>query len=168
MAAKRPGSRTGSRSGSRSKGPSSREGKAARPAGSLVLDEALAGIAPPRDELEAGFFHRTLARWLGLPEGRGQAEAPVLWSYDFWKAEIVELGAAQGRVRYAAHVYRGASARAERYEYWLELDGARRIRRSGWLSQAPDLMREVDAFLPPPPPGAGELAALFADAPSDD
>ncbi|MCC7111786.1 MAG: hypothetical protein IT382_21000 [Deltaproteobacteria bacterium] len=168
MAAKRPGSRSRSRAGSRSKGPSSREGQAERPAGALVLDEALAGIAPPEDELEAGFFHRTLARWLGLPEGRGGAEAPVLWSYDFWKAEIVELGAAQGRVRYAAHVYRGASARAERYEYWLELDGTRRIRRSGWLSQAPDLMREGDAFLPPPPPDAAELAALFHDAPADD
>src|SRR5688572_11644567 len=37
----------------------------------LDLAAALAGIAPPRDDdaVDAGFFHRTLARWLGLPEG---------------------------------------------------------------------------------------------------
>lgn len=160
MVAKRP------KPASRSK--SSREGRARRDPSGLALDDALAGIAPPVDEVEAGFFHRTLARWLGLPEGQGEAPGPVLWSYDFWKAEIVPLGAAHGRHRFAAQVYRGAELRPERYEYWLELDAKRRIRRSGWESQAPDLTADADTFAPPPPPAGADLASLFHDAPTDE
>lgn len=139
----------------------------------LGLDDALAGIAPPEDELDAGFFHRTLARWLGLPEGKGAPATPVLWSYDFWKAEIVPLGSpphgtGRGRARFAAQVYRGAEATVERYEYWLELDDARRITRSGWETRAPDLASESGSFTPPATPGAAALAALFRDGPADD
>ncbi|MBI1947370.1 MAG: hypothetical protein HYS27_16875 [Deltaproteobacteria bacterium] len=149
-----------------------------RPTSELGLDDALAGIAPPEDELDAGFFHRTLARWLGLPEGKGAPATPVLWSYDFWKAEIVPLGtvsprgapvgSGRGRARFAAQVYRGADATVERYEYWLELDDARRITRSGWETRAPDLASESGAFTPPTAPGAAALAALFRDGPADD
>ncbi len=160
MAAKR------SKRTSRSKGASIGADGAA--SGQPGLDAALAGIAPPDDELDAGFFHRTLARWLGLPEGRGEAPLPVLWSYDFWKAEIVALGSERGRVRFAAAVFRGSAERAERYEYWLELDEAQRIRRSGWATRAPDLTRDLGGFTVSPAPSMTELAGLFHDGPADE
>lgn len=131
------------------------------------LEDALAGITPPNDEIDAGFFHRTLARWLGLPEGKDGGATPVTWSYDFWKAEIVALGGARGRQRFAAQVYRGRDARMERYEYWLELDEHRRIRASGWATRAPDLTNDVPVAAPPAP-SAATLAALFADGTDDD
>ncbi len=132
------------------------------------LEGALVGIAPPDDELDAGFFHRTLARWLGLPEGKDGAATPVLWSYDFWKAEIVPLGTGGGRRRFAAQVYRGHDARMERYEYWLELDDERRIRRSGWAGQAPDLTSDGGVAPVDAPPSVAALAALFSDGPADE
>ena len=132
------------------------------------LEDALVGIAPPADEIDAGFFHRTLARWLGLPEGRDAGTTPVLWSYDFWKAEIVPLESAGARRRYAAQVYRGLDAHMERYEYWLELDDQRRIRRSGWASGAPDLTSDLGAPAMTAAPSAATLEALFLDAATDD
>jgi hypothetical protein len=146
------------------------------------LAGALAGIRPPPDEpIEAGFFHRTLARWLGLPEGRSPVslargargkDAPVLWSYGFWKAELHPAEtqvAADGRRRevWQAHVYRTSTAgesAADVFSYWLELDDKRRIRRSGWLSTPPDLL--ADASAPSTPTARltdAQQAALFAD-----
>lgn len=152
----------------RGKRTTSGSGAGRQPPSELGLDDALAGIAPPEDEIDAGFFHRTLARWLGLPEGKGQPATPVLWSYDFWKAEIVPLGTLRGRARFAAQVYRGGSVAVERYQYWLELDDAHRITRSGWETRAPDLTREASAIPPPPTPTPATLDALFRDGPADD
>ena len=42
-------------------------------------------------DVDAGFFHRTLARWLGLPEGETQVKNPVRWDYGFWKATFEPL-----------------------------------------------------------------------------
>lgn len=113
----------------------------------LDVAAALTGIVPPKPavELTAAFFHRTLARWLGLPEGRTpgrKMEAP-LWDYDFWKAEIVDEGAADGRRAFTARVYRKADGAPESHRYWLKVDDKGRIRSSGWLGEPPDLLGEA-------------------------
>lgn len=127
---------------------------------SLDLGRALAGIEPPQERVEvsAGFFHRTLARWLGLPEGRQpgrkEAQAP-LWDYDFWKAELVEEGTDErGRRSYAARIFRVVTGGPELYRYWVKLDASGRIRSSGWMTDAPAL---VDA------PRAPVAAATLSD-----
>lgn len=132
------------------------------------LQRALIGLAaPPAEVVEAGFFHRTLARWLGLPEGRvpGRAAPDVSWSYSFWKAELTQTSAEEaGKQRWEAHVFRGPTSTAERYAYWIELDERARIRRSGWLTAAPDLLREDTAFGADSPPGpfdSGTLRRIF-------
>lgn len=138
---------------------------------SFDLARALAGIAPPleRVEISAGFFHRTLARWLGLPEGRQpgkrMATAP-LWDYDFWKAELIDDGAdATGRHSYTAKVFRVLDSQPEPHRYWIKFDGAGRIRRSGWFSTAPDLLDAPRAAPPSPVITAGDLARIFRDDP---
>jgi hypothetical protein len=131
---------------------------AARDHHSLDLGRALVGITPPveRVEIVAGFFHRTLAHWLGLPEGkqpgRKKTDAP-LWDYDFWKAELVDDGEADGRRFFVAKVFRLAGD-VELYRYWVKLDAARRIKSSGWITRAPNLLATAstdgagDALIP--------------------
>ena len=135
------------------------------------ITKALIGVgAPHADVVEAGFFHRTLARWLGLPEGRmpGSRGAPdVSWSYSFWKAELVRTWANGGRQLWEAQVFRGPAAPAERYEYWIDLDERARIRRSGWLTSAPDLLRE-DVGFETQPVDQGALARLFDTSDDED
>lgn len=144
----------------------------------LDVEAALAGLVPPRPSVDvtAAFFHRTLARWLGLPEGKPpgkKTEAP-LWDYAFWKAEIVEE---DGDVRasrrtFTARLYRRADGPAESHRYWLKIDDKGRIRGSGWLSEPPDLLSEDGdvgegeprLVTPAAELDAAALAALFADA----
>jgi hypothetical protein len=157
-------------------------GKKDRPPGPAAsepgLEGMLAGIVPPPPtdvgaEVSAGFFHRTLARWLGLPEGRSpgrRAEAP-LWDYDFWKAELVDetADARAPRRTYTARVYRTADEEPESYRYWVKLDARGRIKGSGWLTAAPDLLAALPAggsgaFRAPAPLPRAVLDKLFVDA----
>ena len=130
----------------------------------LDVKDVLAGLAPPRadDEVSAGFFHRTLARWLGLPEGRQPGRkktAPVLWDYDFWKAELH----ADGDGAYTAKLYRKPEGDPEVVRYWIKLDAGGRIRQSGWLTTAPVLVDEGPRnFGPARTVDDTQMAALYS------
>lgn len=107
--------------------------------------------APLPIELSAGFFHRTLLRWMRL-EAADASEPAVKWDYDFWKTELVEERdvdagvpeASEGcRVRvFSAVAHRGEGSGPERYRYWVEMDAEGAITRSGWLSKPPDLLAD--------------------------
>jgi hypothetical protein len=122
---------------------------------SFDLEGALATVPVPSsvEPVAAGFFHRTLARWLGLPEGRMPSKAPdVTWSYSFWKAELAQVEADGARQTWEARVFQTASERDEdaaTFRYWIELDKQARIKRSGWLSAPPDLLSERDTWQRP-------------------
>lgn len=137
---------------------------------SLDLGLALAGIEPPAERIDvsAGFFHRTLARWLGLPEGKQpgkkKAEAP-LWDYDLWKAELVDEGELAGGRAYTARVFRVAASEPEHYRYWVRLDAGGRIKASGWLTKAPELFDAPRPSVPPAALSDRDLARVFEDDP---
>lgn len=109
-------------------------------------------------DVDAGFFHRTLSRWMGLigDDSAAAARAPT-WDYRFWKAELVEEGvladhaaalsasASPSRVTtWSAVVWRGESAGPERYRYWVAFDDLGFVVGSGWLSAPPDLLGDAD------------------------
>lgn len=112
---------------------------------------------PEATEIDAGFFHRTLMRWMGLaPKDDSPAGRAPLWDYRLWKAELLAEGSEEGhaailsadaqplQVRtWSAIVYRGASRAAERYRYWVAFDALGRVGGSGWLSPPPDLLVEA-------------------------
>jgi hypothetical protein len=119
--------------------------------------------APEPTEVEAGYFHHTLRRWLGAStDADDEARAP-LWDYDFWKAELERAGEVpapgddDGSVEaWVARVWRGEEAEPEQYRYWIDAsDGA--IQRSGWLTDPPDLLGG------PEPSGAFVAGAQGAD-----
>ncbi len=127
-------------------------------------------LSQPAVVVDAGFFHRTLSRWLGIDDDAAndspraprtsapRARAtPAVWDYDFWKAALEESGelaaaaSPEGRRalgvpkdarvrRFSALVYRGERGAPERFEYWIAVDEKGRIRRSGWLTPPPDLL----------------------------
>src|SRR5439155_7598992 len=92
----------------------------------LDVKAALAGLVPPVDDavISAGFFHRTFARWLGLPAGKQPARkktAPPLWDYDFWKAELVDDGTdAVDRRVFTARIFRRPEGDPEVVRYWVK------------------------------------------------
>jgi hypothetical protein len=143
-------------------------GVASRPDDELDVRAALAGLAPPvDDDVSAGFFHRTLARWLGLPEGKQPGRkraAPPLWDYDFWKAELVRDADLDDKRHYTAHLFRTADGEPEVVRYWVKLDAAGRIKQSGWLSAAPVLLDagSTTAFKTQPGLDAGAIQRLFS------
>ncbi|MFZ9887063.1 MAG: hypothetical protein ACO3JL_06140, partial [Myxococcota bacterium] len=110
--------------------------------------------APDLPPIDAGFFHRTLMRWMGLaPNDDSPAGRAPLWDYRFWKAELLAEGSEEGhaailsadaqplQVRtWSAIVYRGARSDPERYRYWVAFDSLGRVGGSGWLSSPPDLL----------------------------
>lgn len=108
--------------------------------------------ADAHDVVDAGFFHRTLARWLGLPEGQGpsRAKAPVRWEYGFWKATFEPLTSSSespdGRATYAADLFRTREGPVERVSWFVKKDTRGRIVEAGWLSAPPRLLDDaVDA-----------------------
>jgi len=119
--------------------------------------------------VDAGFFHRTLARWLGLPEGRSSARAPVQWEYGFWKATfepqakgagaVNDAGdsADDGRDLFAADLSRTRDGPIERVMWFVKKDARGRITEAGWLSAPPQL---IDA----PASGATDEAPTLDDA----
>lgn len=108
-------------------------------------------------DIDAGFFHRTLMRWMGLaPNDDSPAGRAPLWDYRFWKAELLAEGSEEGhaavlsadaeplQVRtWSAIVHRGASRAPEHYRYWVAFDALGRVGGSGWLSPPPDLLVEA-------------------------
>ncbi|MCP4501869.1 MAG: hypothetical protein GY822_18070 [Deltaproteobacteria bacterium] len=117
-------------------------------------------IAPPKVEIDAGFFHLSLLRWLGLLDN-DQDELAARWSYDFWRADVTPLEAVQapevpaGAQVYEATVYandafdegelesdephRDAQA-YQAHRYFVLFDDEEHIVNAGWLSAPPDLL----------------------------
>ena len=118
-------------------------------------------------DIDAGFFHRTLARWLGLPEGRapGQEQAPIVWDYAFWKAELVASGDDGERSIFEALVHRSADAAPEHYRYWVVLDARGRISHCGWLGPVPRLLDDTMGAFASRPVDEAAVAALYRDEP---
>lgn len=151
------------------------------------VDKMLTSLAPsrvaaPPVEVDAGFFHRTLSRWLGLDAGRTKGPRALpepSWDYDFWKAVLEDDGvvdASQVRGaptkgvvhRFTALVFRGERAEPERYAYWIALDDAGRIKRSGWFTAPPDLLGTSprafrDPSRPTPPSKPDAFDRLYDD-----
>ena len=131
----------------------------------LDVKKALAGIVPPEAALDvsAGFFHRTLARWLGLPEGRQPGRtraAPPLWDYDFWKAEL--KNDADGA--WTAKLYRTERGQPEIVRYRVKLDAKGRIRASEWLTAPPNLVDDgASVFARATPLDPAAMPLLFLD-----
>lgn len=110
--------------------------------------------ADPAADIDAGFFHRTLRRWMGLsPDDEPAAAHTPEWDYGFWKAELHEEGELQHHAAalaggatptrvstWCAVVWRGEAAEPERYRYWVATDTQGFIQGSGWLTKAPDLL----------------------------
>jgi hypothetical protein len=122
--------------------------------GALAGALAALGAAPAVVEVDAGFFHRTLARWLGLPEGRGPRSSlpPVEWDYAFWKAELTRdpdddtsaaaadaADAGARREHWSALLYRMADEAPLRVAWTVDKDGRGAIVGSSWRTAAPQL-----------------------------
>jgi broad specificity phosphatase PhoE len=136
----------------------------------LLLTVAAAHSPEVPIEVDAGFFHRTLVRWMGLDEDDDEASpasrAP-LWDYGFWKAEIQEedpfdasalpVPAGAKASAWSAIVWRGEGAAPERFRYWVAFDEGGRITASRWLTPPPDLLGD------PKPGGAFTQTALDPD-----
>lgn len=129
------------------------------PRAAPVLGDELAdalralGTEPVRIDVSAGFFHRTLARWLGLPEGRvpGAVDDAVVWDHALWKAELVrdddgegeDVGGGVRRQRWSATLYRVADAAPERVAWTVDKDARGAIVGSAWRTSAPRLVDDA-------------------------
>jgi hypothetical protein len=97
-------------------------------------------------DVDAGFFHRTLARWLGLPEGKAIGVSdPVRWDYGcFWKATLEPLAKEGDKETWGAELHRDRDGPVEKVEWFVVKDTRGRILRAGWLSAAPKLVADDD------------------------
>jgi hypothetical protein len=96
-----------------------------------------------RPPLEALFFHRTLARWLGLPEGTVDGVSdPVQWDYSWWRADLVREADRDfnGRLVFSAHLAAASDAPVETVRWWVLKDGRGRIVDADWLTAPPRLL----------------------------
>lgn len=93
--------------------------------------------------VDAGFFHRTLARWLGLPEGQSPVSNPVRWEYGFWKATFEPQPNDGDKEVFAADLFRTRDGPVERVSWFVKKDARGRILEAGWLSEAPKLVDEA-------------------------
>lgn len=119
----------------------------------LVGALAAVGAAAVDVDVDAGFFHRTLARWLGLPEGRipGGGDVLVEWDYRFWKAELsadgldeaaVLAGGAVRRERWSAVLYRLVDDVPLRVAWTVDKNARGGIVGSAWLTAPPRLVAD--------------------------
>ena len=114
------------------------------------------GSEPADDAVvDALFFHRTLARWLGLPEGRVDGvTAPVSWEYRFWKADLIlERRDDNGREHWAAELAVAIDGPVERVSWWIIKDRRGRIQEATWSSAPP----KVEDLIPPSAPLADDV-----------
>ena len=148
----------------------------------LDLANALRAVGQsvtPAPSVDAAFFHRTLARWLGLPEGKVDGVlSPVQWDYRYWRAELSREPArdAHGRQAFAAALSAKEDAPPEQVRWWVLKDARGRIVDAGWDSTPPRLVDDVDLDDPDGAPIADRslvldhatVARLFGDDDDDD
>jgi hypothetical protein len=129
-------------------------------------------VAAP--ELEASFFHRTLARWLGRPEGIiDGVKDPVTWDYPWWRADLLreDGDVVDGRVVYRADLSMGEGDVVETVRWWIRTDARGRIVEAAWLTPPPRLTDDghpggdehLEAAPMPLAVGEAELRRLFVD-----
>jgi hypothetical protein len=134
---------------------------------------ALGAPAAPTPTVDAAFFHRTLARWLGLPEGKIDGVlSPVQWDYRYWRADLAREPArdVDGRDGFAAALSAREDAPAEEVRWWVLKDARGRIIDAGWDSDPPRLIDDVDLprpTIPPSPIDEATLARLYLDDDED-
>ncbi len=124
---------------------------------------AVEAAAPVVDAL---FFHRTLARWLGLPEGKVDGVSqPVQWDYRYWKAELRREPEHDRNNAHAwcAELFATADDPVEVVRWWIVKDESGRITDAGWHSDPPQVRGPAPVRTPPPAPDAATLARLFSD-----
>jgi hypothetical protein len=104
--------------------------------------------------LDAGFFHRTLARWAGLESS--ESVAGLTWSYPIWRADLELTTTADDglRAEYQAVLYRtspaGATDDTEVVRYALlrdrpwQGDEPSRILAATWLSAPPSFVGDIE------------------------
>ncbi len=126
---------------------------------------AVGAVDEPDVVVDAGFFHRTLARWLGLPEGLGPRGADgVRWEYGFWKATFEPLAADGDTATYAADLFRTREGPFERVSWFVKKDARGRIVEAGWLSAPPAIVADdIDAAAAPALPLDAALVARLTD-----
>ncbi len=136
----------------------------------LTIAEAHRPEGPAAD-VDAGFFHRTLSRWMGIaPEDDPTVARAPVWDYGFWKAELKcegELAAhaaalvggdSPARVTtWCAVVWHGERAAAESYRYWVACDELGFVKGSGWLTKPPRLLDDGDGQVDTSAFAAGEV-----------
>jgi hypothetical protein len=124
--------------------------------------------------VDAGFFHRTLGRFIGFWNDSAPQAIGVQWNYDFWKAELREKPAAAAPepqseaetvCAYEVSVFRGEQKPPVLYNYWIATDSDGKITRSAWLSAPPDFLGEGSGStgFGSEPPTERELQAIFDD-----
>jgi len=136
--------------------------------GTLDLATALRAVgsepAPP-PPVEALFFHRTLARWLGLPEGVVDGVVdPVEWDYGWWRADLLRSpdDDADGRMVFCAHLASASDGPVETVRWWVKKDARGRIIEADWLTAPPRLLDDEPAATVGPLDDVA-LGRLFAD-----
>jgi len=108
-----------------------------------TLRDVGAGPAPA-PSLSPVFFHRTLARWLGLPEGRGAhgTDAGTTWDFRVWRADFGRDPARDDgeRLAYVAALREDADADIDLVaRWWVTKDAHGRIVDAGWEGEPPRL-----------------------------
>jgi hypothetical protein len=106
-----------------------------------------ADIEAAPDVVDAGFFHRTLSRWMGL--SRERAGAPLQWRFNFLKAELRQErpdGTSPRATYVASLTYLDKESETVRYAIVTEDNG--RIIAGTWLSAPPsdagDVVDEIE------------------------
>lgn len=137
----------------------------------LDLANALRAVGQsvaPAPSIDAAFFHRTLARWLGLPEGKVDGVlSPVQWDYRYWRAELSREPArdVHGRQAFAAALSAQEDAPAEQVRWWVLKDARGRIVDAGWDSTPPRLVDNTDLGAPGCGPVTDQARLSSADGP---
>lgn len=126
---------------------------------------AVGAVGVPVDVVDAGFFHRTLARWLGLPEGKTVGvKDPVCWDYScFWKATFEPLAQDDEKETWGAELHRDRDGPVERVSWFVVKDTRGRIVRAGWLTGAPRLVDQPVVDVAAPVLDAATVARLMDD-----
>jgi len=129
---------------------------------------AVGAVVEAAPVVDALFFHRTLARWLGLPEGKVDGvSAPVQWNYRYWKAELrrePERDGVDGAAAWCAELFSTADGPVEVVRWWVRKDERGRIAAAGWHGAPPRVLEQAPApSLVPALPDEATLARLFAD-----
>ena len=132
---------------------------------------AVGAVVEAAPVVDALFFHRTLARWLGLPEGKvDDISAPVHWNYRYWKAELRrepkrdDAAGIDGAAAWCAELFSTADGPVEIVRWWVKKDERGRIADAGWHGAPPRVLEAARTpSLLPALPDEATLARLFAD-----